>query len=504
MKRQNPKPRGANTVNDTRALLNRIADFRKRLDEMPRLIPAPQATQTVEEPKAAHEEPAARNPVSRTQAILEYSLRQLSGSAEAEPPALSDRARRLLGDAQGLVTRLKSLVDEPLLAGPPVGQATEAADPLSVHFRETAALTEAAVRYAMTFPESETEQRRLCEGLEGIIDAARRRFELLAGTLERRRTEEARIDVLARFLVCMTVGEGRLDPGPVVDLAESLLEDEPGRPLRFVAARPKTAQAYLGGFDYPAPARFVAAHSLNVACVLTRIVVCDSDWKEQVREIVLAALLHDVGMLQQDPEVLSYSEAIDQRQRREIETHAHKGARLLIDRVPELSGLAEALAAHHERANGTGYPTRLRSDQVTPWVQLLAVADVYSAMCTPRPHRPARDPRSALTDVMLMADRGEFDRNIAKALLSVGLYPSGTVVELAGGATAVVLSPRDPRTEYNKAARPAIALLTDEDGKPLANPRFLDLADVSSRNVIRTLGPMDRLERLGRSYPEWV
>lgn len=492
-------------MNDTRALLNRIADFRKRLDEMPRLIPATQPARQVEdalpEPEPASDRP---DPESRTQAILEYSLRQLSGSVESRPPALSDRARRLLHDAQGLVARLKSLVDEPLLAGPAASEETEAADPLSVHFRETAALTEAAVRYAMTFPEAETEQRRLCEGLEGIIDAARRRFELLAGVLERRRCEEARIDVLARFLVSMTESDRRLSPGPVVALAESLLENEPGRPLRFVSAHPNATQAHLGGYEYPAPARFVATHSLNVACVLARIVTCDSEWKSQEREIVLAGLLHDVGMLVQDPDVLSQSEPIDQRQRGEIETHAHKGARLLIDRVPDLTGLAEALAAHHERANGSGYPSGLRNDQVAPAVQLLAAVDAYSAMCTPRPHRPARDPRSALTDVMLMADRGEFDRNVIKSLLSVGLYPSGTVVELAGGATAVVLSPRDPRREYNKAARPTIALLADEDGKPFANPRFLDLADVSSRNVIRTLGPMDRMERLGRSYPEWV
>jgi len=492
-------------VNDTRALLNRIADFRKRLGSMPRLIPSPEAARQAEEKPPMPEEPAAGpEPESRTQAILEYSVRQLSVSSEDEPPALSERAQRLLRDAQGLVARLKSLVDEPLLAGPTTSEANEIADPLSVHFRETAALTEAAVRYAMTFPESEIEQRRLCEGLEGIIDAARRRFDLLASALERRRRDEDRIDVLARFLVAITLGEGPLDPGPVIRLADALLEEEPGRPLRFLSAHPSTTQAYLGGSDYPAPARFIAAHSLNVACVLARLVACDPEWKEQARQIVVAGLLHDVGMMVMDAELLSQPDAFDARQRHEIEAHAHKGSRMLIDRLPMLSGLAEAVAAHHERANGSGYPTALRNEQVSPIAKLVAVADVYAAMCTPRPHRPAHDPRSALTDVMLMADRGEFDRDTAKSFLSLGLYPSGTVVELAGGATAVVLTPRDPRTEYNKASRPAIALLTDEDGRALANPRFLDLADVSSKNVIRTLGPMDRLERLGRSYPEWV
>src|SRR5438128_2742199 len=164
-------------MNDTRALLRRIADFRKRLDAMPRLIPAPAAKETsVESPVAAVASPETSEAGSPTQAILEHSLRQLAGTSDLNPPMLGSHARRLLIDAQGLVTRLKSLVDEPLLAGPPVGSegVPAAADPLAVHFRETTALTEAAVRYVLTFPDSATEQRRLCEGLEGMIDAARR------------------------------------------------------------------------------------------------------------------------------------------------------------------------------------------------------------------------------------------------------------------------------------------------------------------------------------------
>ena len=74
------------------------------------------------------------------------------------------------------------MADEPLLGGPPTG---EAADPLAVLYRETASLTEGAVRYAMLFPDGVDEQARLCEGLEGMIAAARRRFDQLAGTLER-------------------------------------------------------------------------------------------------------------------------------------------------------------------------------------------------------------------------------------------------------------------------------------------------------------------------------
>jgi HD-GYP domain-containing protein (c-di-GMP phosphodiesterase class II) len=494
-------------MNDTRKLLNRIADFRKRLEAMPRLTPTAVAKHEPAAQKATSDTPAEKpEAASRTQAILEYSLRQLAGASDGCPPALSNRARRLLVDAQGLVTRLKTIVDDPLLAGPPseASGSNSTADPLAVHFREIAAMTEAAVRYVLTFPESATEQRRLCEGLEGMIDAARRRFELLAGALERRRAEESRIDIVARFLTAVDRGDDPLDPSAILQLADAIRAEEPGQPLRFVAADPTQTQAYLGGPEYPPVTRFVAAHGLNCACVLARIAHADAEWRSVARELVVAGLVHDVGMLRVNADLLSRPGSLDEAARPAMEAHARAGAQRILRRLPTLSGLAEAAACHHERGNGTGYPGKLASDQVSPFTRLLAAVDVYAAMCAKRPHREAIDPRAALTDVQLMADRGELDRAAAAKLLTLGLYPSGTVVELADGATAVVLSPRDPRGNYNAASRPAVAVLADREGRPLASPQYHDLADASAKNVVRALSPVDRLCRLGRSYPEWV
>jgi hypothetical protein len=91
--RVNPDPRGANTVTDTRALLNRIAEFRKRLDAMPRLTPG--ALKTSPNPPASTPETALDQQVragSRTQALIGQSLRELAGTDEKPAPALTNRA----------------------------------------------------------------------------------------------------------------------------------------------------------------------------------------------------------------------------------------------------------------------------------------------------------------------------------------------------------------------------------------------------------------------------
>jgi HD-GYP domain-containing protein (c-di-GMP phosphodiesterase class II) len=263
-------------------------------------------------------------------------------------------------------------------------------------------------------------------------------------------------------------------------------------------------QAYLGGTEFAAPARFVAAHGLNCASVLARIAHADSEWRDHGRGLVLAGLIHDAGMMQLQPTLLAHPSCFDEEQRRTIETHARAGADMIVARLPSLGAIAEVAANHHERMDGSGYPAGLTDTQVSPMCRLVAVADVYAAMCAARPHRSAFDPRAAMTDVMLLAESGRLDRLAAANLLSLGLHPAGTVVELTDGATAVVLASRDPRQKMHAANRPAVAILADEKGRALANPRFLDLACANTGAVVRTLEPIERLQRLGRSYPEWI
>jgi HD-GYP domain-containing protein (c-di-GMP phosphodiesterase class II) len=337
-----------------------------------------------------------------------------------------------------------------------------------------------------------------------MIDAARRRFALMAGALEHRRIEEGRIDTLARFLWTMVAATEPLDPAPIVDLADALLAEEPGRPLRFLSAGPMETQAYLGGPAYDAPARFVVAHGLNCATVLARVARRDPDWRDRARDVVLAGLVHDVGMLRVDVELLNHPGPWDRAQRKEMEGHARAGADMIVASLPGMTELAEAVAGHHERADGTGYPGGWAGNAIPPLARLVAAADVYAAMCAQRPHRRAHDPRAALTDVMLLAERGRLDRYSAEKLLCLGLYPAGTVVELADGSTAVVLAPHDPRVALHAAARPLVALVADPDGRPLPSPRFFDLAGAGAAPVVRTLEPIERLRRLGRSYPECV
>jgi hypothetical protein len=172
--------------------------------------------------------------------------------------------------------------------------------------------------------------------------------------------------------------------------------------------------------------------------------------------------------------------------------------------LPDGAWLAEATLAHHERLDGTGYPSGWRELQLAPLTRLVAVCDVYAALCAPRLHRAARDTRTALADTLLLAEQGALDRYHAERLLQLSFYPVGSVVELGDGAVGVVVATHLGRRDLQTPARPVVALLTDGQGRPLSGPQYLDLAQAEGRSIVRTLSRSERREVLSRSHPELV
>jgi HD-GYP domain-containing protein (c-di-GMP phosphodiesterase class II) len=476
-------------MRDTQELLSKLAALRQQLEQARRPEPEPGAGRLwrLEGQVAAG---------ARSSHLLDGALRQLPATPEEAPTLprqLTARAHRLLLRGRDLLDQLRRLAEEPLLA--PGG-----ADPLADHYRETTAMADIALRLVQAFPDAPSAQLRLCEGLDTVLGTVAERLAHLRAALGRHRQEADCVEALADFLTGLHAGK-LFDVQPFVLLAEDVLEEaQQGAPLRFLDS-PLVAGQDAGG---KAVARAVAAHSLTVAQVLARLARHDPDLRGRALEPVLAALLHDVGLLAVPAEVLAHNGPLDDEQRRAVEAHARRGAELAGRILPGAAWLAEAAAGHHERLDGTGYPGGLRDGQLASLTRLLAVCDVYAARCAARPHRPAFDPRTALTDTLLLAEQGALDRQHAERLLQLSFYPVGAVVELADGAVGVVVATHTGARDLSAPARPVLALLTDPDRRPLPAPRHVDLAQCDSRSVVRTLPAAERRAVLGARYPEWA
>jgi HD-GYP domain-containing protein (c-di-GMP phosphodiesterase class II) len=482
---------------DTQALLGKIAALRKQLEQARGLVEdAGSAAAALDAARSLRADPvqALQHKVAlgaHHSALLEGALRQTPGAlppsepGEARPAPLTARAARLVPRVRDLLNRLRELADAPLLS-----QGDK--DPLADLHRETTLLAELAVRVLQTLPETPSVQLRLCEGVEGVLKTARSRADLIALTLEDRTREHERVETLAGLLHALANGT---PPGlqPFEDLAEAILSEvSEAAPLRLLHAPASD------------PARFAACHSLSVARVVSRVVRHLPEWRGQPHRPVLAALVHDVGMLLVAPEVLSTPGPLDEVQRRAVEGHAAVGAELVSSLAGEATWLADAAASHHERLDGTGYPAGLSDLQIAPLVRLLAVCDVYAALCCPRPHRSALETRTALTDTLMLAQQGALDRDLAKTLLELSLYPVGAAVEMADGALGLVVATHQGQKDLTSCDRPVVALLTDGQGRPLPFPCHIDLAECAGRSIVRSLLPAERRQLLGGHHPEWA
>ncbi len=361
-----------------------------------------------------------------------------------------------------------------------------------------------AVRLAQGMPDTPSVQARLADGLDGILATVRQRMSALGHALEVRRHDVDQVDRLARLLISLDTGSAHIDVAPFEQLAVQVLAEGPAMPMRFLYTPPSARQEFLGGPEFPAPARFVACHSLTTARVMARMLRLAPEWRERSLDAILTALLHDLGMLRAPVEALASTGPLSDDQRRAVEAHPRAGAEIIAYRLPSLSHLVEAIAAHHERLDGTGYPSGLKGEQVPPLARLLTVADTYAALCCPRPHRAAMDPRTALTDTLLYAEQNLLDRFAAEKLLALSFYPVGSVVEMSDGAIGVVAANRQSRQELHLAARPVLNLLIDAQGCLLPIPMPIDLAECEGGGLVRTLRGEERARLLGRHYPEWA
>ena len=475
-------------MSDTKSLLARITSFRERLERTPPLLGDGGEVPSAQVDRAAL---AALPP-----AWVSSALRQLGGGPPAErsngglPSQLLGRARKLLETARELVARQRDITDDVFFLRLTNAHTAADPDPLVDYHRFTVAATESTLKVAVTLPESVEGQARVCDGLEAMLVALRDRLAVAARTLELRRREWGRVERLARLL--SDVQARRLVAAQsFAEMAEELLsEARLGVPLRFLSAPAE-----------PLP-RFVAAHALTVAQVVARIAPHDYEYASKPLPAVVAALVMDVGMLSVPANVLAKPVAFDDADRRRVEPHPVAGANLLREVLPDLAPLADAIAAHHERPDGTGYPTGRAGDDVPSLARLLAVADEYAGRAADRPHRPALDTRAALTDTLLAAEQGALDKDMAELLVRLSFHPVGTVVELGDGRTAVVVSTHTGRVNLRATTRPVVAVLADAAGELLPKPEFIDLAGAEYGGVVRALGAAERRRVLASAHPD--
>ncbi|WP_237152208.1 HD domain-containing phosphohydrolase [Oryzibacter oryziterrae] len=119
------------------------------------------------------------------------------------------------------------------------------------------------------------------------------------------------------------------------------------------------------------------------------------------RMIYLAAPLHDVGKIGIRDAVLGKPGRLTPEEMSEMREHVNLGVRILEDGASELLRIAESIVSgHHEKWDGSGYPRGLKGEAIPIAARIAAVADVFDALCSVRPYKPAWPPEAAYAEIV--------------------------------------------------------------------------------------------------------
>lgn len=137
------------------------------------------------------------------------------------------------------------------------------------------------------------------------------------------------------------------------------------------------------------------AHCLNVALFCNVFAGWLKLSEEEIRLATLCGLLHDVGKLKVPESLLKKPDFYTAEEQTAIKAHTREGY-MLIRNLDIDSHVKNAVLAHHERCDGTGYPFGLSGFRIDPYAKMVAIADVYDAMTSKRPYRNAMSPIQAI------------------------------------------------------------------------------------------------------------
>jgi HD-GYP domain-containing protein (c-di-GMP phosphodiesterase class II) len=153
---------------------------------------------------------------------------------------------------------------------------------------------------------------------------------------------------------------------------------------------------------------------------------------EAVTEVRRAGWVHDLGVMGVSNSIWDYAGPLNTSDRERMQTHPYLADRTL-SRVPALAPVARLVAQHHERADGSGYPSGLRGEAIAPGARILGAADAYTAWRETRPYRSALTDAEAAARLRDECGAGRFDAEATDAVLrAVGHRPRTKAAGPAG------------------------------------------------------------------------
>ena len=310
-------------------------------------------------------------------------------------------------------------------------------------------------------------------GLEDMLRAAREKIPNIDPQLAKETVQQVE-NVYGR------VFEGVCEPEDISNLATQ------GRTIAQEMAQVPQLMLCLGkvrNWD-----EYTYVHSLNVALLSGFLAKRLFPNEPEIAEhVTVGGILHDLGKALVPKEVLNKPGRLTDEEFAIMKKHTTYGDELARSNgVNEIFTLS-VIRGHHERYNGDGYPDCLKMEDIRLEARIAAVADVFDALTAKRVYKEPMQSRDAVS-IMLENMSEHFDPKIVRTLLlSIGLFPPGTGVELSDGSLGVVVA-----SGGKDLMRPEVLLQIDHMGRKSDGQVIIDLSKSEELYVRRSVNDVGK------------
>ena len=195
--------------------------------------------------------------------------------------------------------------------------------------------------------------------------------------------------------------------------------------------------------------------------------------KDILENLATGVLLMDIGKTRLPRSLLTSDQPLDEEQWRQMRELVEIGVSLLQQSGGVNDQMLAVVQYHHERHDGTGYPFGLAGSEIPLLARIAGIVDTYDAMTSERPWATARTATEAVSSLYELRDEAFQAALVEQFIQAIGVYPTGTPVELSTGDVGVVVAQNPSRR-----LRPQIMVVRDRAGQMLERPRIIDLLKV--------------------------
>ncbi len=258
--------------------------------------------------------------------------------------------------------------------------------------------------------------------------------------------------------------------GAVIDMVDSMI-DNPDALIWVARLRDEDVRTYN--------------HGVKVALYLVALGRHLGFPKTELAHLGMIGMLADVGKTKLPKAIIEKPGMLSPSEFALIKEHVALGIKELKKTMKLPPAVEAGIAQHHERLDGSGYPSGLKGDQIGIYGRMAAISDCFAALITPRAYANPSAPQEALMNLYQWVGTAFHEPLVEQFVQAVGVFPIGSLIELSTGEVAVVLA-------HNRVRRlePRVLVLTSIDKNPLAKPMELDLhhrQKDKSQKVIRII-----------------